>query len=328
MSLLKTITAHGYLVWHGVPYSNAAISNFHHTLFGTKQPGAIKSENRRGLILPLSNLSRQVYCSIIDICSYIEREIMERKQTDFLGGFAKGLSVIEAFSGERQRLSIADVSAVTGFDRATSRRCLLTLSDLGYAHYDGKFFSLTPRVLRLGTSCLAAMPLPRIVQPMLDQLSEDIEQSTSVSILDDWEIVYVARAAQRRVMSINLMPGSRLPAYCASMGRVLLAAQSDDVILDMLKRHPATANTTYSLSKPQDILTAIQTIRRTGYAINDQEIEIGLRSIAVPLFDSRNRLMAAINVGVAAVQENAEDLHALYYEKLIAVQQAIKPLLI
>ena len=253
---------------------------------------------------------------------------MERKQTDFLGSFAKGLSVIEAFSGERQRLSIADVSAVTGFDRATSRRCLLTLSDLGYAHYDGKFFSLTPRVLRLGTSCLAAMPLPRIVQPLLDQLSEEIGQSTSVSILDDWEIVYVARAAQRRVMSINLMPGSRMAANCASMGRVLLAAQTDDAILNMLKHHPATKRTAFSLSKPQDILAAIQTVRQNGYAINDQEIEIGLRSIAVPLYDSRNRLVAAINVGVAAVQETAEDLRILYYDKLITVQRAIKPLLV
>lgn len=252
----------------------------------------------------------------------------ERKQTDFLGGFAKGLSVIEVFSNEKPRLSIAEVAGATGYDRATARRCLLTLSDLGYANYDGKFFSLTPRVLRLGTACLAAMPLPRIVQPLLDQLSEDIGQSTSVSILDDWEIVYVARAAQRRVMSINLMPGSRMPAYCASMGRVLLAALSDEIILDVLKRHPAKSRTAYSLSRSQDILAAIHTVRRNGYAINDQEIEVGLRSIAVPLYDSRNRIVAAINVGVAAVQENAQELRDLYYDKLIAVQQAIKPLLV
>ncbi len=252
----------------------------------------------------------------------------ERKQTDFLGGFAKGLSVIEVFSNEKPRLSIAEVAGATGYDRATARRCLLTLSDLGYANYDGKFFSLTPRVLRLGTACLAAMPLPRIVQPLLDQLSEDIGQSTSVSILDDWEIVYVARAAQRRVMSINLMPGSRMPAYCASMGRVLLAALSDEIILDVLKRHPAKSRTAYSLSRSQDILAAIHTVRRNGYAINDQEIEVGLRSIAVPLYDSRNKHVAAINVGVAAVQENAQELRDLYYDKLIAVQQAIKPLLV
>jgi IclR family transcriptional regulator, pca regulon regulatory protein len=253
---------------------------------------------------------------------------MQRKQTDFVGGFAKGLQVIEVFSGERPRLSIAEVASATGHDRATARRCLLTLADLGYAHYDGKFFSLTPRVLRLGTSCLAAMPLPRIVQPLLDQLSAEIGQSTSVSILDDWEIVYVARAAQQKLMSINLMPGSRLPAYCASMGRVLLAAQSPETLTGLLKQHPPTPHTVFSLVKPQDILKAVDAARRKGFAISDQEIELGLRSIAVPIFDSRGRTVAAINVGVAAVHAHADELKTLYLDKLIAVQQAIKPLLV
>lgn len=252
----------------------------------------------------------------------------DRKQTDFLGGFAKGLAVIEVFSGEAQRLSISDVAAATGFDRATARRCLLTLADLGYANYDGKFFSLTPRVLRLGTSCLATMPLPRLVQPLLDALSEDIGQSASVSILDDWEIVYVARAAQRRVMSINLSPGSRLPAYCASMGRVLLAAQTDATVQDILRRHPPERRTEHSLHTVNDIMKALVMVRSQGYAISDQELEIGLRSIAVPVFDSRNRVVAAINVGVAAVQKRAEDLKGLYHAKLIGVQQAIRPLLV
>lgn len=252
---------------------------------------------------------------------------MARKQTDFLGGFAKGLTVIEAFTGEKPRLSITDVAMATGLDRATARRCLLTLADLGYAASDGKFFSLTPRVLRLGTSCLAAMPLPRIVQPMLDALSQEIGQSTSVSILDDWEIVYVARAAQKRVMSISLTPGSRLPAYCASMGRVLLAAQPRDVVTGILKRHPPERRTEHTLFKPADILSALDDVRRNGYAINDQEIETGLRSIAVPLYDSRNRVVAAVNVGVAAVQASAAELRDLYLAKLLEVQHAIKPLL-
>ena len=145
-------------------------------------------------------------------------------KTDFIASLAKGLRVIEAFRAESPRLSIAEVAEATGLDRATARRCLLTLHELGYADYDGKFFALTPRILRLGMGALAAMPLAQLVQPWLDQLSERIGQSTSVSILDGTEIVYLARAAQRRVMSIGLMPGSRLPAHCTSMGRVLLAA--------------------------------------------------------------------------------------------------------
>ena len=146
------------------------------------------------------------------------------RETDVIGGFAKGLRVIEVFGEAKPRLTITDVSKETGLDRATARRCLLTLAELGYAAYDGKFFELTPKILRLGHAYLSATPLPRLVQPHLDRLSETVGQSTSVSVLDGTEIVYVARAAQKRVMSISLMPGSRLPAYCASMGRVLLAA--------------------------------------------------------------------------------------------------------
>ena len=131
---------------------------------------------------------------------------------DMMGGLAKGLAVIETFTAERPRQSIAEVSATSGLDRATARRCLLTLAELGYADYDGKFFTLTPRVLRLGTACLATMPLPRLVQPTLDRLSDTLNESASVSILDGAEIVYVARAARQRVMSIGLGPGSRLPA--------------------------------------------------------------------------------------------------------------------
>jgi IclR family transcriptional regulator, pca regulon regulatory protein len=252
----------------------------------------------------------------------------DRKQTDMLGSFAKGLAVIEAFTAERTRLSITDAAQVTGFDRALARRCLLTLQELGYADFDGKYFSLTPRVLRLGTSCLAAMPLPRIVQPLLDKLSADIGQSTSVSILDDWEIVYVARAAQQRLMSINLMPGSRLPAYCASMGRVLLASLEDQEIRRLLKMHQPVRRTARSITDPEKILRHIARIRKDGFAIVDQEIEVGLRSIAAPLYDSQGRVVAAINVGVAAVHDDPIELRDLYFEKLKGVQENLKNLLV
>ncbi len=253
---------------------------------------------------------------------------MELKQTDFLGSLAKGLSVIEAFSMERPRLSISDVASDTGLDRATARRCLLTLAGLGYADYDGKYFRLTPRVLRLGTACLATMPLPNIVQPWLDALSGEIGQSTSVSILDGWEIVYVARAAQQRVMSISLMPGSRLPAYCTSMGRVLLASLPEAEARAVLRKRKPERRTERTVTDMDAILAIIASVRRNGFAIIDQEIELGLRSIAVPLFDARGRTVAALNVGVsAAVHDSAERLRELYLDKLISVQQSLKPLL-
>ena len=252
---------------------------------------------------------------------------MARKPTDVLGSFAKGLSVIEAFTAESPKLTISDAAAVTGLDRAAARRCLLTLTELGYADFDGKNFSLTPRILRLGTSCLATMPLPRMVQPLLDKLSAEIGQSTSVSILDHGEIVYVARAAQQRLMSINLMAGSRLPASCTSMGRVLLAGLSDADVRKMLKDHPPRKRTPRTVTSPEKILQLVRQARAGGFAIVDQEVEIGLRSIAVPLYDSRGRTVAALNVGVAAVQESAAELKHLYLDKLVAVQAALRPLL-
>jgi IclR family transcriptional regulator, pca regulon regulatory protein len=266
------------------------------------------------------------FCSINDICSYIELS-MKLKATDTLGSFAKGLSVIEAFSAEHPRLAIADVSQGTGLDRATARRCLLTLSNLGYADYDGKYFSLTPRVLRLGTACLGAMPLPKIVQPWLDKLSHEIGQSTSVSILDDWEIVYVARAAQQRLMSISLMPGSRLPASCASMGRVLLASLPDLQLRSLLKKHPPQKRTIHSITDIDKLMSVVEKARKDGYAIADQELEIGLRSIAVPITDSKGRTIAAINVGVAAIHDKPEELRKLYLGKLLDVQKSLRPLL-
>lgn len=245
---------------------------------------------------------------------------MEIKERDVMGGLAKGLRVIEAFTADHPRLSISEASAITGLDRATARRCLLTLAEHGYCAYDGKYFTVTPRVLRLGTGCLAAMPLPRIIQPWLDRLSEEIGQSTSVSILDESEIVYVARAAQRRVMSIALMPGSRLPAYCTSMGRVLLAAQSPENARRVLALAPLPARTPRTLTDIDTLVERLRQVQADGYAAIDQEVEIGLRSVAVPLISARKHVVAALNVGLAATEEPMEAMVARYLPALRHMQ--------
>lgn len=245
---------------------------------------------------------------------------------DIMGGLAKGLAVIETFTAERPRQSIAEVAAASGLDRATARRCLLTLAHQGYADYDGKFFTLTPRVLRLGTACLATMPLPQVVQPMLDRLSADLGESTSVSILDGAEIVYVARAAQRKVMSIALMPGSRLPAYCTSMGRVLLAAMPEDAARLILGDKPLPARAPGTLTDPQEILTELAAIRAQGYAVIDQEVEPGLQSLAVPLMNAHGRVVAALNVGLAGWGD-AGRLPRVFLPPLRAVQTELRRLL-
>ncbi len=253
---------------------------------------------------------------------------MTISERDIMGGLAKGLLVIETFNADRPRQSIAEVAQASGLDRATARRCLLTLAHQGYADYDGKFFTLTPRVLRLGTACLATMPLPQIVQPFLDRLSERIGESSSISILDGAEIVYVARAAQKRVMSIALMPGTRLPAYCTSMGRVMLAALPEIEAARWLGDGPLPARTRHTRTAPDEILALLPDIRATGFAVIDQEVELGLRSIAVPVQDARGRVVAAMNIGLPAGSLGAEEIAPRYLPALMEVQAELRGLLV
>jgi IclR family transcriptional regulator, pca regulon regulatory protein len=249
------------------------------------------------------------------------------RDTDFVGGFAKGLRVIEAFGEAAPRLSITDVARLTDLDRATARRCLLTLAELGYADYDGKYFSLTPKILRLGHAYLSATPLPTVIQPHLDQLSDRVGQSASASVLDDTEVVYIARAAQKRVMSINLGPGSRLPAYCASMGRVLLASLSDNDARTILHRSDLRASTPFTKTDPEALLAEFAQVRLHGYAIIDQELELGLCSIAVPLRNARGKTLAALNIGTPAAQVPANELAARYLAALQSTQAVLRGVL-
>jgi len=249
------------------------------------------------------------------------------RETDFVSGFAKGLKTIEAFGETRQKLSIAEAAKLTGLDRATVRRSLLTLAELGYADYDGKFFALTPKILRLGHAYLSATPLPTIIQPYLDQLAERAGHNASASVLDGTEIVYIARASQRRVMSINLTPGSRLPAYCASMGRVLLSALPENEARAVLSRTELKANTPNTKTDPEALMAEFRRVRAQGYAVIDQELEIGLCSIAVPVENDRGQTVAAINIGAPAAYVAAADMAERYLPLLRETQRMLRPVL-
>lgn len=249
------------------------------------------------------------------------------RDTDLIGGFAKGLMVIEAFGAQKQKMSIADIARETGLDRATARRCLLTLAHLSYAQYDGKYFELTPKVLRLGHAYLSTTPLTNIVQPYLDELTTKLNQSTSVSVMDGHEIVYVARAAHRRVMSINLSAGSRLPAYCSSMGRVLLASLNVSDAEMRLTNSYLHQRTVFTKTDIKELLLELETIRNLGYAVIMEELEIGLCSIAVPLLNADGKVIAAINVGVSTAEAATQPLQGEYLDALLDVQRKLKPLL-
>lgn len=246
-----------------------------------------------------------------------------KSDSDLMGGFAKGLSVLEAFGKERERLTIADVSRLTGLDRATSRRCLLTLQRLGYATHDGKNFALTVRVLSLGRAYLATTPLHEQIQPFLDRFAAAIQESCSCSILDDTEIVYIARAAQRRVMSIGLGVGSRLPAYCASMGRVLLAALSDEEVTSALDRTDIRPLTAKTLTDRAALVAEIVRVRTQGFAIIDEELEIGLRSLAIPIRNVSGRVVAALNTGVQTSRISIDRLRGEILPALLDVQRKL-----
>ena len=244
-----------------------------------------------------------------------------------IAGFAKGLRVIEVFDAGRQRLTITDVSRLTGLERATARRCLLTLVREGYAGFDGKYYWLLPKVLRLGFAYLSSTPLPRLVQPFLEQLAQETDESCSAAILDGAEIVYIARASQRRVMSIGLSVGSRLPAWCASLGRVLLAARPETERRALLSALPRPQLTSRTVTCEADILAELDRVREQGYAVIDQELEVGLRSIAVPLLDAVGNVVAAINVGTQAERVDLNTMREAFLPRMYGIQKELQRLL-
>lgn len=243
---------------------------------------------------------------------------------DLVGGLERGLAVIEAFDAARPRMSLSDVAAATGLTRASARRYLLTLTKLGYADFDGKFFSLTPRVLRLGYAYLSSTALPARIQPFLERLSEETGESCSAAALDGGDVVYVARSATRRIMSIGLGVGSRLPAYCTSLGRAMLSAKDDAEIDAYLRTAELRALTPKTKIDPAALRAAVMEARAKGYALIDEELELGLRSLAVPIFDGAGRAVCAVNIGVQASRMTAEQLVEALLPALLRLQDELR----
>lgn len=214
----------------------------------------------------------------------------------FVQSLARGLSVIQAFDADSPQMTLSDVARRTGLTRATARRFLLTLVDLGYMRTDGRHFSLTPQVLRLGHAYLSSMGLPQVAQPHLEALSARLGESASVAVLDGVDVMYVARVATRRIMTVGISVGTRFPAYATSMGRVLLAhlpAEELDAYFAAADVRPLTERT---VSTEEGLRAELERVREQGYSLVDQELEPGLRSIAAPLQDASGAVVAAVNV--------------------------------
>lgn len=250
-----------------------------------------------------------------------------RDDPSYVEAFARGLSVIRAFGPGREQMTLADIAKLTDLPRATVRRALFTLVSLGYAADDGRHFRLTPRILALGHAYLSSTPLPGLLQPALESVSEVTRESCSASILDGTEIVYIARSATKRIMSVGLNVGSRLPAYCTSMGRVLLAAEPVERQKSLLQQSALKALTEKTMTDPARLLRELAQVQAQGYAYVDQELETGLCSLAVPVHSAKGEVVAAINVSTQASRLEESQIHSTIRAALHNAALSLSPLL-
>lgn len=245
------------------------------------------------------------------------------RSPDFVQSLERGLAVFSAFSRETPSMTLSEVARASGLTRATARRLLFTLCELGYASTDGKRFTLTPKVLDIGYAYLSSLDLAGIAQAEMEALVEQTHESCSAAVLDGSDVVYVARVPTKRIMAISLGLGSRLPAYAASMGRVLMA----DLGPDELDRHLASttlARLTPNTVTDETVLRAeLDKVRRQGWALVDQELEEGVRSIAAPLRDARGRAIAALNVSSHAGRVKLSTLREEFLPALLATATRI-----
>jgi IclR family pca regulon transcriptional regulator len=226
-------------------------------------------------------------------------EAQAQGDREYVMGLEKGLSIIEAFGLRKQSMTLAEAAQITGHSRASARRCLLTLCKLGYARLDGRQFSLEPRSLRLGFAYVSSNELVRIAQPVLEMLSERTGESSSIAVLDSQDAVFVARSTRRHDLSFGLAIGSRLPAFCSATGRVLLATLPSAQVEFLLRRVMRPALTPKTETRVPKLLAIVAQARKLGYALCDEEIELGLRSIAVPVMDAQGRTVAAMSLAPA-----------------------------
>jgi IclR family pca regulon transcriptional regulator len=230
---------------------------------------------------------------------------------------ARGLIVIQAFTQQSPQMTISQLSVKTGLSRAAVRRCLYTLTKLGFAGAeDGSRYSLRPRMLTLSHTYTTSNTLASAAQPILERMSASLHESFSVATLDGEDIVYIARTQVSRVMAVDLHIGSRLPAYCTSMGRVLLAYLPTEQLEQYLAKATLTPHTTRTVTTVEKLRLALRNVRRNGYALVDQEYEVGLRSLAVPVYAASGRVVATLNLSGNAPRLSVLEMQSRYLSHL------------
>src|ERR1700722_4451557 len=243
---------------------------------------------------------------------------------DFVQSLDRGLSVIRAFDADHPKLTLSEVAASTGLSRAAARRFLRTLVQLGYMRSDGSRFALRPKILELGYAYLSSLTLPEVAMPHLEQLVEQVHESSSVSELDGDDVVYIARVPTKRIMTVTISVGTRFPAYATSMGRVMLAAQSDERLEEYLPSPSLRGLTGHTITSATALRRELRKIQAQGWALVDQELEEGLRSIAAPIRDADAQVTAAVNVSTHAGRRTLNSTVEELLQPLLATARRIE----
>jgi IclR family transcriptional regulator, pca regulon regulatory protein len=245
----------------------------------------------------------------------------------YVQSFARGLEVIRSFNARAPRQTLSEVAAASGLTRAGARRILLTLQTLGYVEADGKQFALTPRILDLGFAYLSSMPIWNRAEPVMEALVQEVQESCSAAVLDATDIVYVMRVPTHKIMSISLGVGSRLPAYCTSMGRLLLAELDDDEVRTRIEASAPQALTKYTVIDTDTLLAKVAQARRQRWCLVNQELEEGLVSIAAPIVNRAGRAVAALNISGQANRTSAKVMQDTMLPPLVEAAQKISRML-
>ena len=254
----------------------------------------------------------------------MDEQILKPGDRDYVGALTSGLEVLQAFDGEHPRMTLSEVAARTDMDRAKARRFLLTLHALGFVKRTGRQFELTPRVLQLGYAYQASNQYRAVIQQYLEDITAELGESSSLAVLDGDDVVYVVRSAARhRLMAITLSVGTRLPAAYTSMGRVLLAQLSESELLAFLDGVRLERFTESSIIDKGELRRSIDQAREQGYSIVDQELDSGLRSVAVPVFAGSGELLGAINISTNAARVDLETLMQTYLPRLQEAAEAV-----
>ena len=254
--------------------------------------------------------------------------LSDRKPGDgYVQSFARGLGVIRSFSAGAPRQTLSEVAERSGLSRAGARRILLTLESLGYVRSDGRLFSLSPRILDLGFAYLSSMPIWNLAEPVMQALVSEVRESCSAAVLDGTDIVYVLRVPTHKIMSLSLGVGSRLPAYCTSMGRMLLSALPQAELMQCLAASDRTARTKYTVTGIKDLASRIAQVRKQGWSLVNQELEEGLVSMAAPITNRAGQMVAALNISGQANRTSAKVMQQTMLPPLLAAAQAVSRML-